>query len=437
MHVKKAVIFFVMLICCHHNYAQWVSVLSLNPQRSFQSVSAPTDKNIWAITSDFIVYNTTNGGTTWNKFQAKGFGSTANLSIYNLFAINSSVALLSMDSIFTGNGPGFIYRTTDGGRNWTKVFSHTGNCNIKMGMFNNNAGLASCTFSNSLGQTNQQLFFTTDGGKSWKLDPINPSADIFIYSFAINGLQAAMSDVGHVYFSNNEGRSWTNTAQNISVDNLQFKDSSYAMGSSNLGLMVKRPHKQWQQSEADSLLMQGLISGLVLDNNECWVAEGLDKIDNYYSADSGKTFTNFRADSTKGFVMMTKARNGKTILGVTPPFGGSAIASLWINARQQNNFVSNNENIKRANDITALLQQNIPNSFSSSTTISYTLPQQYSSAKIIITGRNGNIVKQVNLSNKDKGIIQVDASSFMPGIYEYSLIVDGKLISTKQMMIIK
>src|SRR4051812_24702938 len=128
MHVKKTITLFTILIFCNQIYAQWVSVLSLNPQRSFESVSAPTDKNIWAITSDFIVYNSTNSGATWNKFQSKGFGNISNLSIYNLYAINSSVALLSVDSNFTGVGPGFIYRTTDGGRNWTKVFTHTGNC---------------------------------------------------------------------------------------------------------------------------------------------------------------------------------------------------------------------------------------------------------------------------------------------------------------------
>lgn len=84
----------------------------------------------------------------------------------------------------------------------------------------------------------------------------------------------------------------------------------------------------------------------------------------------------------------------------------------------------------------ALLSQNIPNPFSNSTSISYTIPQQFSSAKIIVSDRNGNALKQVNLSN-NKGTITVDAAILTSGAYQYSLYVDGKLIDSKQMIIAK
>jgi len=85
----------------------------------------------------------------------------------------------------------------------------------------------------------------------------------------------------------------------------------------------------------------------------------------------------------------------------------------------------------------ASLQQNIPNPFNHTTTINYSLPQQYSSAKIIVVDKSGKVLKEVNVSGNSKGSTTVDASTLASGAYNYSLFVDGKLIDTKQMMLIK
>jgi hypothetical protein len=85
----------------------------------------------------------------------------------------------------------------------------------------------------------------------------------------------------------------------------------------------------------------------------------------------------------------------------------------------------------------ASLVQNIPNPFNHTTTINYTMPEKYSSAKIIITDKNGKTLKEVNVSGSGKGSLNVDASTFSSGAYQYSLIVDGKLMATKQMILAK
>jgi trimeric autotransporter adhesin len=89
-----------------------------------------------------------------------------------------------------------------------------------------------------------------------------------------------------------------------------------------------------------------------------------------------------------------------------------------------------------SNAAVANLLQNNPNPFSNSTTISYSIPQQFSSAKIIITDKNGNTLKQINLS-QSKGSVNVDAATFSSGAYQYSLIVDGKIIASKQFIVSK
>jgi len=84
----------------------------------------------------------------------------------------------------------------------------------------------------------------------------------------------------------------------------------------------------------------------------------------------------------------------------------------------------------------ASLSQNSPNPFSNSTIISYSIKQPFSSAKIIITDKNGNALKQINLSNS-KAAVTVDASTLSSGAYQYSLYVDGKFIASKQMILSK
>jgi len=83
------------------------------------------------------------------------------------------------------------------------------------------------------------------------------------------------------------------------------------------------------------------------------------------------------------------------------------------------------------------LSQNIPNPFNHTTTINYTLPQQYSSAKIVVTDQAGKILKQVNLSVKGSGSVTLDASTLSSGAYQYSLYVNGKLIDSRQMVLAK
>jgi len=83
----------------------------------------------------------------------------------------------------------------------------------------------------------------------------------------------------------------------------------------------------------------------------------------------------------------------------------------------------------------ASLAQNIPNPFTNGTTINYTLPQQYSSAKIIITDKLGKKLKEINVSGRGNGSVKVAASALANGTYQYSLFVNGKLIDTKQMVL--
>src|SRR6266496_1512430 len=85
----------------------------------------------------------------------------------------------------------------------------------------------------------------------------------------------------------------------------------------------------------------------------------------------------------------------------------------------------------------ASLAQNVPNPFTNATTIKYMLPSKFTSGQIIITDKNGRQLKQLNISDNGNGTLHVDASTLSSGTYHYSLVIDGKIISTKQMVVAK
>jgi len=84
----------------------------------------------------------------------------------------------------------------------------------------------------------------------------------------------------------------------------------------------------------------------------------------------------------------------------------------------------------------ASLDQNIPNPLNNSTSIHYTIPAG-SNARLNITDNNGSTVKQIILDGSNKGIINIEASTLSEGNYSYTLIVDGKIIDTRQMVLAK
>jgi hypothetical protein len=86
----------------------------------------------------------------------------------------------------------------------------------------------------------------------------------------------------------------------------------------------------------------------------------------------------------------------------------------------------------------AQLQQNIPNPFKNSTTINYNLPDGTVNAQLTITDAEGRVLKDVVLNNsKGAGQAVVNVGDLAAGAYFYSLEVNGKIIGTKRMVLIK
>lgn len=83
------------------------------------------------------------------------------------------------------------------------------------------------------------------------------------------------------------------------------------------------------------------------------------------------------------------------------------------------------------------LSQNRPNPFSESTTIEVTVPESTRTAAIFIYDMSGKQEKQISISERGKVSVSVTSEGLIPGMYLYSLIADGKVVSTKKMILTK
>jgi len=83
----------------------------------------------------------------------------------------------------------------------------------------------------------------------------------------------------------------------------------------------------------------------------------------------------------------------------------------------------------------ASLEQNIPNPLTNTTSIHYYIPAGTSKSLLNIIDNNGNTVKQISLTGNGKGVVNIEASALNAGTYSYTLVIDGKIIATKKMVI--
>lgn len=83
----------------------------------------------------------------------------------------------------------------------------------------------------------------------------------------------------------------------------------------------------------------------------------------------------------------------------------------------------------------ASLGQNIPNPFTEVTEISYTIPTNAQQATIYIYSMSGVQLMRYELSTFGENSIIIGANELYAGTFLYSLVVDGKIIDTKQMII--
>lgn len=112
----------------------------------------------------------------------------------------------------------------------------------------------------------------------------------------------------------------------------------------------------------------------------------------------------------------------------------------------KNNCCNQNESLKSASTTSqvttsnldeAKLFQNTPNPFSDRTEIKCYIPANTSNSSLYIFNMQGLQIEEFQISETGNQLVEISASHFNPGMYLYSLVLDGKEIDTKKMILTK
>jgi len=172
------------------------------------------------------VFKSEDGGITW---ESKGLSNAATVGKVKLDPNNDDIIFVAaMGPIYRSSEDRGIYRSKDGGDNWTKVLyidDYTGGIDIALHPSNSNIIYASMwerEFTENLsvyGGPNSGLYRSLDGGDTWEelenglstsntiskikveIAPSNPNV---VYSLYIN----AAGNIEGFYYSNDGGDSW-------------------------------------------------------------------------------------------------------------------------------------------------------------------------------------------------------------------------------------
>jgi hypothetical protein len=91
-------------------------------------------------------------------------------------------------------------------------------------------------------------------------------------------------------------------------------------------------------------------------------------------------------------------------------------------------------NVTLSNRNNIVLNQNVPNPFAESTIITYSIPATVQKAQIHFYDGTGKLINSVDIIERGNGQLNVFANDLSTGVYTYSLVADGQIVSTKRMM---
>ena len=356
--------------------------INLSALTKFHKIQFINDSTGYAMGA-LSFYKTTNRGENWNTTGLPGYP-------VDMYVLNSDTIFMADDQSIVGG----LYRTTNGGTSWAKLVNFGSGNPSAVYFFNKDIGFI---------VRSTDTYKTTDGGYNWSVIP----GGAFIQIYFLDSLTGYKTS-GDIKKTTDGGMSWVTqqlpTTSGISMNKISVlsKDTIWGVG----GDIYNNGYRGITYKTTNGGINWGYQ--VPLNNNNIGIYELI-------------SFSN-KINGWAYYIQNT---------GVHTNTGGSDTTILTVN----NNILSQPE--------TFILFQNYPNPFNPVTNIKYEIKidvkHQTSNIKLIVFDITG---RQVNLLVNDEKIpgsyeVIFDGNNLSSGIYFYTLFVNGKVIDTKKMMLIR
>src|SRR6266498_415415 len=390
---------------------------------------------------------------TGNFFVGVSSGNASLTGLYNSGIGQFSLVNLTSGTGNTANGYQALYRNTEGAYNTANgykalTFNTTGNFNSALGyasLNQNTTGFNNTALGSEADVSKNNLFNATAIGSGAKVDASNK---VRIGDGSVKSIGGAVE-----WTKLSDGRYKKNIKEN--VVGLAFINSlrpiTYTVNIQGLNEYYNKGRKQLlsdsvsaneeavnaemkkAEDEASKIVYNGFIAQEVEETAKKLNYE-FSGVDKPQSKDGvyGLRYAEFVVPLVKAVQELSKMNDALQKQNDEQQKEIDELKAIVLGNNQNNISPRDKTDI---NITDASLAQNAPNPFTNTTTISYSLPSKFTTAQIIITDKNGKQLKQVNVSGSGNGTVNIDASVLSSGAYNYSLIVDGKVISSKQMVV--
>ncbi|HRE10420.1 MAG TPA: T9SS type A sorting domain-containing protein [Ignavibacteria bacterium] len=398
--------------------SQWMEQSS-GVATSLNSVSGVNDNIAWVCGNAGRVLRTNNGGTEW--INATGTGIPNTLDLYNIFASDSTTALVT-----GSNTTAYVYRTTNGGLTWVQVFSQAGGFLNSIWMTTAANGVM---YGDPVGGR-WSLWRTTNGGVNWD------STGMYLQQAGSeagwnNAMYVTATNIwfgtnnSRVYYTPLSGLAGTWVVQSTSQANsyaLWFNSLTSGMTGGTQLLMTNNSGVNWTSVTGPG---SGNISGITGSAAAYWFVRQANSI--YRTTDNGATFTTDYTAPAGTYTHIQKAAIGSR-MWATRNNGGisSSLSTVGI------------EPVSTETPVNYSLSQNYPNPFNPATNINFSIPvSSIVSIKIYdIAGREVDIIANNMMISPGSYTVVYSADRLSSGIYFYR-ITANEYTETKKMVLTK
>ena len=417
-----------VLIFSNLIYSQTWTEQTSGVTSALYSVSAADDHNVWVCGDAGKVLRTINGGTNWVSVGAAPIPTT--LTLYCIFGIDSLTALVTGST----TSATWLYRTSNGGANWTQVFTQTGGFIDAVSMGNASAGFM---VGDPVGGR-WSLWGTVTGGVTWDSAQFRlPQAGTetgYNNSFFFDPISQA------VWFGTNNTRIYRSTnlilwstqptTGEINSDAMWFTSSTNGMCGGTLVLFTTNAGAVWSPV-ATPMPGTAAVLGITGIGSNWWIARQAPQI--YFTYNNGANWSTSYTTPAGNYTHLAQSRTGTpTIYAVRDNGGITKGTNLLVGVIKNSNEVPDKFS----------LSQNYPNPFNPTTKIMFNIASnvkgETSNVKLVVFDILGREVATLVNGLLKAGMYEVtfDGSNFASGTYFYKLTA-GDFTETKKMLMVK